>query len=159
MSTVFAPFRTVSCKIHIHSIKGTFLRIYPPRELERAAALSNFNRPVGCATPFGPVAATPGKSFGIARASRPQGASLLAAACTAEEVLFANSLAKSSRFATEWLILSHSPLERVAVAGELASPSTTRHISFWPLMRSTNFRFSFSAALRQSSMRSRKISK
>ena len=33
------------------------------------------------------------------------------------------------------------------------------HMSFWPLMRSTNFRFNFSAAFRQSSMRSRKISK
>ena len=34
-------------------------------------------------------------------------------------------LAKTSRFATEWLILSHSPMERVAVAGELAPPFTS----------------------------------
>ena len=44
---------------------------------------------------------------------------------SAKEVVFANSLAKTSRFATEWLRMSHSPLERVAVAGELASPSTS----------------------------------
>ena len=45
--------------------------------------------------------------------------------CQQKRWFLPTQLAKTSRFATEWLILSHSPLERVVVAGELASPSTS----------------------------------
>ena len=51
------------------------------------------------------------------------------AACTPAEVLFANSLAKSSRFATEWLILSHSPLRVIFESGNPISQSKNHFIA------------------------------
>ena len=51
------------------------------------------------------------------------------AAYTPAEVLFANPLAKSSRFATERLILGHSPLLAIFAAGNPISQSKNRFLA------------------------------